>query len=151
MKKRPTRSADLDEAATPAAIRPTERLANAVEQLSDDICGLMEIVEQGSLLKTLVEEVRTLRSAIDDIRSEIEWAARNLMLARDPEPSTPPVTSMAADPGDPHWAAKLNHLSAKDLPVPKQGPVSERSDNNVASNSNRPPSQQSLWSDDSRA
>ena len=57
MKKRPTRSADEGQAATPAAIRPTDRLANAVEQLSDDISGLMEIVEQGSLLKTLVEEV----------------------------------------------------------------------------------------------
>jgi hypothetical protein len=150
MEKRPKRAAYSDNAATPAAVQSIERLASAVEQLSDDICGLMEVVEQGSLLKSLVEEVRTLRIAIDDIRAEIEWAARNLMRARDPHPGASAVTSMAADPADPRWAEKLNQLSAKDLPAADEGPVERPRYDEERPVSNNPRSQRSLWSEDSQ-
>ena len=93
--------------------RSSERLTDSIEQLSDDINGLMQIVEEGTLLKQLVTEIVTLCSAIDDIRAEIEWASRNLMQARGMEPSVPPVSSMAVDPCDPQWSTKLNVESAR--------------------------------------
>jgi hypothetical protein len=93
----------------------TERLITAVEQLSDDINGLMQVAEEGTLLTAVVNEIRTLTSALDDIRAEIEWASRNLMHARTAEPS-PHLTSMPVDPCDPEWGTKLNRLGAHDLP-----------------------------------
>ena len=109
-------------ASNPSEGETTERLIEAIEQLSDDTNGLMEIVEQGTLLKELVNEVSMLRSAIDDIRTEIEWASRNLMQARPPEPPQR-VTSMAIDPCDPAWAAKLNATNAADVPNDRTEPV----------------------------
>ena len=103
-------------------LQSNEHLAKSVEQLSDDINGLMEIAEQGTLLKELVGEIATLRSAIDDIRAEIEWASRNLMQARTAElPHR--VTSMSVDPCDPEWAAKLNARNAADFPSDRTEPV----------------------------
>ena len=111
-------------------LRSSERLAGSIEQLSDDINGLMQIVEEGTLLKQLITEIVTLRSAIDDIRAEIEWASRNLMQARGTEPSVPPVSSMAVEPCDPQWAAKLNAVSARpqtsDSPDAACDPPNER-------------------------
>ena len=111
-------------------LRSSERLAGSIEQLSDDINGLMQIVEEGTLLKELITEIVTLRSAIDDIRAEIEWASRNLMQARGTETSVPPVSSMPVDPCDPQWAAKLNAVSARphtsDSAEPAFDPPNER-------------------------
>ena len=45
----------------------TERLLGAVEQLSDDINGLMQVAEEGTLLTAIVNEVRTLTSALEKI------------------------------------------------------------------------------------
>jgi hypothetical protein len=74
----------------------------------------MEVAEKGTLLQEIVKETRTLISAIDDIRSEIEWIARNLSRARPQEP-VQPITSMALDPCDPAWAAKLSTSSSEDV------------------------------------
>lgn len=45
--------------------RASERVITAVEQLSDDINGLMQVAEEGTLLKAIVNEVRTLTSALE--------------------------------------------------------------------------------------
>lgn len=102
-----------------------ERLTEAVIQLSDDICGLMEVVEQGSLLTQLVEEIRTLRTAVDDVRSDIEWAARNIVNKDADVPQFRPIHSMPRDPCDPRFAERLNAVSREDLPTTKEQDVAE--------------------------
>ena len=124
-------------------IQSNGRLTASVEQLSDDINGLMQIVEEGTLLKELVNEVIILRSAIDDIRAEIEWASRNLMQARQPE-LPQHVTSMPVDPCDLEWSAKLNTVKPDTLPS-DQTRVDERRERDAAFY--RPQAQGKLWED----
>ena len=123
MAKRKAEPADDEQLETCA----TERLITAVERLSDDINGLMQVAEEGTLLTAIVNEVRTLTSALDDIRAEIEWASRNLMHAR-PAEQPPHVTSMPVDPCDPEWGTKLNKLGANDLPSDQKQTTSPTSD-----------------------
>lgn len=99
--------------ATPPASVPTEdqiiAFTEAVEQL----------VEALGEVKTLTQEVRVLRDAIDDARQELEWIARNL-----PRPAwtpTPQLTSFPKDALAPDFHERVNRYRAEDLP-PAESP-----------------------------
>ena len=67
-------------------------------------------------LDRMTEEVRVLRQVIDELREEIQWAARNVVGEPLPRLPTRRITSMPLDPTCDDFAERLNALTPADLP-----------------------------------
>lgn len=76
--------------------------AEVIMRTSEAIDALTEEIRQQG--HHLVEYIRSMQESIDDLRTEIQHALRNLL----PEFQ---LKSMAKDPCDPRWAQKLNNHS----------------------------------------
>lgn len=68
---------------------------------------LMERLEQ------LGQELQLLQNVLDELRSEIQWAARNGCVAVHPAPLR--ITSMPLDPLTEDWSQRLNRCRPEDL------------------------------------
>lgn len=78
--------------------------------IEEQLASIHDRVEHvAEVVREAVEEIGVLRDAIDEEREVIEWAAHN---------NRPifQLTSMAADPAEPHWAEHLNKLTPADVP-----------------------------------
>lgn len=84
------------------------RLEDAVENLTGEV-------------RTLSEQVEILRIAIDDLRSELEFAIRNL--PREPWVPTQPLVSMPKNPLAPEFP--INRRRREDVPAATKQPPAE--------------------------
>lgn len=123
-KKRPTPAPDRAEPHGSGAER-IERLIDAVEEVA--------------------AQIEVLRQVIDEIREEFQWAVRNNRMA----PHVVRVTSMAKDPLDPEWAAKLNRLTPADFPPSAldEAPDEDETDGQPAAEPEKQNRQRTLWQD----
>ena len=118
-------------AEAPASVAPENADAERIERL-------IEAVE------AVANQIEVLRNVIDEIRDEFQWSVRNNRLA----PHVVHVTSMAKDPCDPQWAAKLNRIDPRDMLMDDSHEAQEE-----AANDDPPPEpgatkagqQRSLW------
>jgi len=94
-------------------------------------------------VETVADQIEVLRNVIDEIREEFQWAVRNKRLA----PHVVHVTSMAKDPLDPQWAAKLNRLTPADLSAEdlSEAPDEAENDDPPPTGSNSKAGQRTLW------
>ena len=67
-------------------------------------------------LDRMTEEVRVLRQVVDELREEIQWAARNVVGETPPRLPTRRITSMPLDPTCDDFAERVNALTPADLP-----------------------------------
>ena len=73
----------------------------------------------------LRDEVRVLREAIDDLRTELQHALRNWGNDRwEPVARDRRITSMPRDPGAADFAKRLNTVGPGALPTRKKAPAS---------------------------
>ena len=69
--------------------QPSAPSEDTLDRLTSAVDQVIECVQE---LRSLTDEVRVLREAIDDVRQEIEWAVRNL--ARPAWTPTQPLASV---------------------------------------------------------
>lgn len=70
----------------------------------------------------LAQELRGIREVLDEIREDITWAIRNVVGERPAWRPIQPLTSMPLDPLVPDFGARVNRLTAADLPDELQPP-----------------------------
>ncbi len=77
------------------------KAAPSVPPASDEITELREEIA------SLKDHIRLLVDAIDEVREELSWLARNGLPSREPLPPVPVLKQLAADPCADDWGERL--------------------------------------------